>query len=568
MTGQHTHDENELGEILDALPKSVDIYDTTLRDGSQQEGLSLTVDDKIRVAEQLDHLGVKFIEGGWPGANPKDSEFFRRAAKGELKLHTATLTAFGMTRRPRGRAEDDKVLRELLDAQTEAICMVAKSWDYHVINALQTDLEEGVAMVRESVRFLRGEGRRVFLDAEHFFDGFKRNREFGIRVLDAAQSEGAEALVLCDTNGGCLPDEVEEIVEFIRARTSAPLGAHFHNDSGCAVANTMAAVRYGVSQVQGCINGYGERTGNADLSAVVPNLQLKMGIQALPEGRIERITAVSHHVAEIVNLAVPSQRPYVGSSAFAHKAGLHTSAIARARDAYEHLDPNLVGNGTRFVVSEMAGRSTLEFKAKELGLEIDGVSMGNVLDTLKRLEYEGYHFEVADASLELLLRSANGWEQNFFSLESFRVITDRVGDNDNVLTEATVKVTLPPLQEGHVATRVIATGEGNGPVNALDAAFRQAVGNRFPELAGIYLTDYKVRVLDSAKGTGARTRVLIDSSNGETTWTTIGVSDNVIDASWKALADSIVYGLLHSPVVRQPVVHQAVVHQAVVHPTV
>ena len=547
MTGGHTHDADELGRVLDALPKAVDIYDTTLRDGSQQEGLSLTVDDKLRVAEQLDHLGVKFIEGGWPGANPKDSEFFRRAAAGELRLKTATLTAFGMTRRPGGRAEDDKVLAELLGAQTEAICMVAKSWDYHVTHALMTDLDEAVAMVRDSVLFLRSEGRRVFLDAEHFFDGFKRNPDFSLRILDAAQMAGAEALVLCDTNGGALPDEVESIVEKVRARTSAPLGAHFHNDSGCAVANTLAAVRYGITQVQGCINGYGERTGNADLSSVVPNLQLKMGIGALPEGRIERITAVSHHVAEIVNQAVPSQRPYVGVSAFAHKAGLHTSAIARARDAYEHLAPELVGNRTRFVVSEMAGRSTLELKAKEMGLDLDGASMSGVLDTLKRLEYEGYHFEVADGSLELLLRSATGWHQRYFELESFRVITDQQGEDDNAKTEATIKILLPGPDDTVAPERVIATGEGNGPVNALDAAFRTAVGNRFPQLAQMHLTDYKVRVLDSTKGTGARTRVLIDSSDGERTWSTIGVSDNVIEASWKALSDAIVWGLLHAP---------------------
>ena len=546
MTGFHTHDADELGRTLAALPKAVDVYDTTLRDGSQQEGLSLTVDDKLRVAEQLDHLGVKFIEGGWPGANPKDSEFFRRAAAGELRLKTATLTAFGMTRRPRGQAEDDKVLRELLDAQTEAICMVAKSWDYHVTHALMTDLDEAVAMVRDSVLFLRSEGRRVFLDAEHFFDGYKRNSDFSLRILDAAQMAGAEALVLCDTNGGAMPYEVEQIVEEVRARTSAPLGAHFHNDSGCAIANTIAAVRFGASQVQGCINGYGERTGNADLSAVVPNLQLKMGITALPEGRIERITAVCHHVAEIVNQAVPSQQPYVGISAFAHKAGLHASAIARARDAYEHLSPELVGNGTRFVVSEMAGRSTLELKAVEMGLNLDGASMSTVLDTLKRLEYEGYHFEVADGSLELLLRSATGWVQSYFHLESYRVTTDQVGEDDNARTEATIKVWLPGANEGE-GERVIAVGEGNGPVNALDAAFRSAVGNRFPQLASMHLTDYKVRVLDSTKGTGARTRVLIDSSDGQHTWSTIGVSDNVIEASWKALADAIVYGLLHSP---------------------
>ena len=536
MTVHH----EEVGEVLAALPpKSVDIYDTTLRDGSQQEGISLTVEDKLRVARQLDHLGVKFIEGGWPGANPKDSEFFRRAAAGELQLSTATLVAFGMTRRPHGSTEDDKVLMELLNAQTPAICMVAKSWDYHVLNALQVDLEEGVAMVRDSVRFLRSEGRRVFLDAEHFFDGFKRNPEFALRILDAAETAGAEALVLCDTNGGCLPDEVEDIVQHVRKHTSATLGAHFHNDSGCAVANTLTAVKAGAKQVQGCLNGYGERTGNADLSAVVPNLSLKMGIETLPEGRIERITAVSHHLAEIVNLTLPSQRPYVGTSAFAHKAGLHTSAIARARDAYEHIRPDLVGNGTRFVVSEMAGRSTIEMKAVELGIDMTGASMSQVLDLLKRREYEGYHYEVADGSLELLLRESTGWEQTYFRLETYRVITEERADG-TTSTEATVKVWVGD-------ERIVSTREGNGPVDALNSAFRAAVGDRYPVLDSVRLTDYKVRVLDSKAATGAVTRVLIDSSNGEQEWSTIGVSENVIEASWQALSDSIVYALLHPP---------------------
>ncbi len=550
MSGNHANETQQVLEALATQRRIVDIYDTTLRDGSQQEGLSLTVDDKLRVAEQLDHLGVKFIEGGWPGANPKDSEFFRRAAAGELKLQTATLTAFGMTRRPNGRAEDDKVLRELLDAQTEAICMVAKSWDYHVTHALLTDLDEAVNMVRDSVRFLRSEGRRVFLDAEHFFDGFTRNPDFSLRILGAAEEAGAEALVLCDTNGGMLPHQVAEVVEKVRAHTSAQLGAHFHNDSGCAVANTMTAVQYGIKQVQGCINGYGERTGNADLSSLVPNLALKMNFDTLPEGRVERITAVSHHIAEIVNQTLPSQRPYVGTSAFAHKAGLHTSAIARARDAYEHISPELVGNGTRFVVSEMAGRSTIELKAVELGLDLQGSSMANILDTLKRNEYEGYHYEVADASMELLLREATGWKQEYFELESFRVITDQDGHDAAADTEATVKVWLPSTDAAQAAegerVRVIATAEGNGPVNALDKAFRAAVGDRYPQLESVHLTDYKVRVLDSSKGTDAKTRVLIDSTNGDRDWTTIGVSENVIEASWEALSAALVYGLLHA----------------------
>ena len=520
-----------------SLPARVDIYDTTLRDGSQREGLSLTVDDKLHIAEQLDHLGVHFIEGGWPGANPKDDEFFRRVPT-DLKLTTSTLVAFGSTRRAGGKAEDDPTLRHLIDASTEAVCIVAKSWDYHVTQALRTTLDEAVAMVADSVAFLAGEGRRVFLDAEHFFDGYKHNPEFSLRVLEAAAAAGAEALVLCDTNGGCLPQDAERIVGEVVPRFDIATGVHFHNDAGCAVANALAGVRMGATHVQGCINGYGERTGNANLCTIIPNLTLKMGVETIPSDRIERLTAVAHHVAELVNISPDPQQPFVGASAFAHKAGLHTSAILRARDAYEHLDPDLVGNGTRFVVSELAGKSTLQLKAEELGLTLDGAALTRVLDQLKELEHSGYHFEAADGSLELLMRSAGGWKQDFFRLESFRVITEEREDGAFV-TEATIKV--------HVGDqRVVATAEGNGPVNALDAALRQAIGPHFPTLANVHLIDYKVRVLDTAKGTGAVTRVLLDSTDGERDWSTIGVSENIIEASWQALRDSIVYGLLRS----------------------
>jgi 2-isopropylmalate synthase len=524
----------------------VDVYDTTLRDGLQQEGVSLSVDDKLRVAKELDYLGVQYIEGGWPGANPKDSEFFQRA-KTELKLENSTLVSFGMTRRPFGEAADDKVLAELLSTGTPVVCIVGKAWDYHVLNALQVDLDEGVAMVRDSVAYLVAQGRRVFLDAEHFFDGFKRNPEFSMRVLHAAEEAGVEVLVLCDTNGGCLPHEVEAIVKEVRAQTTAKLGIHCHDDTGSAAANSLAAVRAGVAQVQGCLNGNGERTGNAALSTVIGNVTYKLGSSMLAAEKLPLLTSTCHHIAELMNQAIPSQRAYVGTSAFAHKAGLHTSAIARARDAYEHVNPELVGNGTKFVVSEMAGRSTIEFKAKELGLDIDGMAMSSVLDTLKRLEHEGYHFEVADASLELLLRGSNNWEQSFFRIESFRTITEHLTDG-RYSTEATVKVWFPAPTDtdAHNEVRVVATGEGNGPVNALDAAFRSAVGDRYPQLSKVHLVDYKVRVLDSASGTGARTRVLIDSTDGTNTWTTIGVSENIIEASWKALADALVYGLLHA----------------------
>ncbi|MGC9962382.1 MAG: citramalate synthase, partial [Acidimicrobiales bacterium] len=380
------------------LPESVQVYDTTLRDGTQQEGMSLTVDDKLRIAEQLDHLGVAFIEGGWPGANPKDEEFFLRA-RSELHLGHATLVAFGSTRRPRVAAADDEVLRHLTNAGTSAVCIVAKSSDLHVTEALRTSLDEAVAMASDSVAFLRAAGLRVFFDAEHFFDGYRRDPEFALRVLSAAEEAGAEALVLCDTNGGMLPDEVERIVSEVRQHTSAQLGGHFHNDAGCAVANTLAAVRQGATQVQGCMNGYGERAGNADLSATIGNLSLKMGVATIPPDRLERLTAVAHHVAELVNLTLDPQRPYVGTAAFAHKAGLHTSALIRRSDAYEHIAPDLVGNGTRVVVSELAGRSTLQMKAAQLGLSLDSPALQRVLDTLKRLEHAGYHFEAADGSL-------------------------------------------------------------------------------------------------------------------------------------------------------------------------
>jgi 2-isopropylmalate synthase len=520
------------------LPRAVEIFDTTLRDGSQREGISLTVDDKLRIAEQLDHLGVHYIEGGWPGANPKDDEFFRRAAAGELALSTATLVAFGSTRRAGGRADDDPTLRHLLDAATSTVCIVGKSWDYHVANALRTTLDEAVAMVADSVAFLRAAGLRVFFDAEHFFDGYRRNPEFSARVIEAAEAAGAEVLVLCDTNGGPLPHDAERIVREVVKCSSARVGVHFHDDGGCGVANAISGVRAGATHVQGCINGYGERTGNANLTTVIPNLTLKMGVETIPRDRLERLTAVAHHIAELVNITPDPHQPYVGTSAFAHKAGLHTSAIARARDAYEHVDPEAVGNGTRFVVSELAGRSTLQLKADQLGLALDSVALTGVLDELKRLEHRGYHFEAADGSLELLMRSSAGWRQEFFEVESFRVITEQ-RENGTFVTEATIKV--------HVGDeRIVATAEGNGPVNALDAALRIAVTKAFPALDAVHLTDYKVRVLDTAKGTGAVTRVLIDSTDGEEVWSTIGVSENIIEASWQALSDSIVYGLLRA----------------------
>jgi 2-isopropylmalate synthase len=561
--GSHEH-----GHVV-GLPDAVHIYDTTLRDGTQQEGMSLSVDDKLRVAEQLDHLGVAFIEGGWPGANPKDVEFFRRAPA-ELHLSQATLVAFGSTRRPGVAASDDEVLRHLTNAGTSAVCIVAKASDLHVTEALRTTLDEAVAMAADSVRFLRSAGLRVFFDAEHFFDGFRRDADFAMRVLVAAEESGAEALVLCDTNGGTLPDEVERVVSEVRRRTSAALGGHFHNDAGCAVANTLAAVRHGATQVQGCVNGYGERAGNADLSAMIANLSLKMGVRTIPADRLERLTPVAHHVAELVNLTLDPQRPYVGVAAFAHKAGLHTSALIRRSDAYEHVEPNLVGNGTRVVVSELAGRSTLQMKAAELGLSLDSPALGRVLEVLKDLEHAGYHFEAADGSLELLMRAAAGVTDSLhaFRIESYRVITDwratppraagvdgldgaTAGDDSEgrlvhpwasageLTTEATVKV--------HVGDqRIVATAEGNGPVNALDAALRMAVEPHFEALRSVHLTDYRVRVLSTERATGAVTRVLLDTADAGGTWSTIGVSENIIEASWQALVDSVVFGLVRA----------------------
>ncbi len=529
------------------LPARVEIYDTTLRDGSQLEGISLTVDDKLRIAEQLDWLGVHYIEAGWPGANPKDDEFFRRA-QAELQLETSTLVAFGMTRRKKGKVDSDDTLRHLVDANTATVCIVGKCWDYHVLEALDTTLDEGVLMVSDSIAYLKDLGREVHFDAEHFFDGFAANPEFSLRVLEGAVQAGADCLVLCDTNGGSLPHDVEatvrSVVEYVGA--DVQVGVHLHDDTGCGVANALAGVRGGATQVQGTINGYGERTGNCNLTTIIPNLTLKMGIETLPPERMERLTPVAHHVAELVNMSLNPQAAYVGSSAFAHKAGLHVSAIIKRPDAYEHIPPDIVGNGTRFVMSELAGRSTIELKARELGLELDGPTVNQVVDTLKHLEHEGYHFEVADASLELLMRRASGWEPGWFRVESFRVITDdaspttTAGESpDGVLTEATIKIYVGDV-------RSIATAEGNGPVNALDRALRTALAGRYPALDRLHLTDYKVRVLDTQHGTGAITRVLLDSTDGEETWTTIGVSENIIEASWQALSDSIVYGLLRA----------------------
>lgn len=530
----------------DRLPSRVDIFDTTLRDGAQFEGISLTVDDKLRVAEQLDWLGVRWIEGGYPQANPKDEEFFRRAPS-ELKLANAELVAFGSTRRPAGKVDVDPTLAALVGAGTGTVCIVGKSWDFHVTEALRTTLDEGVAMAAESVAFLKAQGLRVFFDLEHFFDGYRANAEFALRVLEAAVVNGADCVVLCDTNGGSLPHQVQqivgEVVDFVGGATE--VGIHTQNDSGCAVANSIAAVVGGATQVQGTVNGYGERTGNANLMTVIPDLTLKLGVATLPEGHMERLTIVSHRVAELVNLPPHPADPFVGQSAFAHKGGLHTSALGRAGGAtYEHIDPAVVGNHTRVLVSDLGGRAGMAMKAYEFGVELDDRAVAALSEDLKRLESEGWLFESADASLELRMRRAAGWEHDAFRVEAYQVAShhrESAGGvhEPEISTEATVKLWIGD-------ERVTAVGEGNGPVNALDAAVRGALDGRFPALSRIHLTDFKVRVVDGGAATGAVVRVLMDATDGERVWTTVGVDSNVIEASWQALMDSLQYGLLHA----------------------
>ncbi|MDO8964337.1 MAG: citramalate synthase [Coriobacteriia bacterium] len=517
----------------------VTIYDTTLRDGTQREGLSLSVEDKLRIVARLDDLGVHFVEGGFPGSNPKDIEFFQRV--GELELKTAVVSAFGSTRRKDVACEDDPGLAALLDSGCAAICIVGKAWDLHVTEALKATLDENLAMVRESVAYLKAAGRTVFLDAEHFFDGYRANPDYAVAVCAAAAEAGADAVILCDTNGGFLPFEVARVVEELVPQVGAPIGIHTHNDSGCAVANSLSAIDAGCTHVQGTVNGYGERTGNADLTSIIPALVLKMGDDCVTRDQLRLLTEVSHFVAETANVSPYPHQPYVGQSAFAHKGGLHASATDRLAGAYEHAEPASVGNLARVVVSELAGRASLTMKAKELGIDLEGdpATVGELLDQVKDLEHHGYSFETADASLEILLKKKTGGYRQFFRLESFRCIMEKREDG-RVMTEATIKV----FVGGH---RFIATAEGNGPVNALDKAVRIAIGRFYPDLERIELTDYKVRVLDEKKGTGAITRVLILSDDGDTSWGTVGVSQNIIEASWEALVDSLEYGIAHGP---------------------
>jgi 2-isopropylmalate synthase len=517
-------------------PATFHVYDTTLRDGTQQEGLSLSVADKLAVARHLDTLGVGYLEGGWPGSNPKDAEFFARA-KTELSLRTATLTAFGSTRRAGVAAAADPQVAALIEAETPVVCVVAKSDLRHVERALRTTGKENLAMVRDTIAHLRAQGRRVFLDAEHFFDGYTAAPDYALEVVRVAAEAGAEVVVLCDTNGGMLPARLAGVVHHVLGASGARLGIHCHNDTACAVANTLAAVDAGVTHVQGTANGYGERCGNADLFSVVAGLEAKMGRPVLPPGRLTELGRVSHAIDEIANVTPQPHRPYVGVSAFAHKAGLHASAIKVDPDLYQHMDPAAVGNDMRMLVSELAGRATLELKGRELGLDLSGdrEALGRVLETIKERESRGWVYEAAEASFELLLRSEVEGATRYFTLESWRVIVEQRTDGQ-VVSEATVKL----WSRGE---RIVATGEGNGPVNALDRALRTALEKTYPGLVDLELVDYKVRILEGGGGTGAVTRVLVETSDGTAEWDTIGVDENIIAASWQALDDAVSYGL-------------------------
>ena len=510
------------------------LYDTTLRDGTQREDISLSVDDKLTIAKRLAEFGMHYIEGGWPGSNPKDAEFFARAAR--LNLGATRLAAFGSTRHKGARCEQDGNLRALLEAETPAVTLVGKSWDYHVSHVLGTTPEENLAMIRESVAYLKGMGREVFFDGEHFYDGFLANPDFALGTLEAAAGAGADWVVLCETNGGMLPWQVEEITRAVARRIPVRLGVHCHNDSGCGVANSISAVRGGCSLVQGTINGYGERVGNADLVSIIPNLQLKMGLNALHPDRLRELTAVSRFVAEVANLKHDDHHPYTGHSAFAHKGGIHVAAILKASDTYQHIDPASVGNEQRSVISELSGRGNILFQARNLGIDLDREEAQKVLSQIKHLEHEGFTFEAAEASAELMLHRLKGGYVRPFELVDYFVITER-RHGRGLLSEATVKVKVGQEVKFTAA-------EGNGPVNALATALQEALVGAYPILRTVRLTDYKVRILNSASGTAASTRVLIDFQSGGECWTTVGASANIIEASWRALADSMEYAVV------------------------
>ena len=522
---------------------SVQLYDTTLRDGAQKEGISFSVVDKLHITQKLDELGIHFIEGGWPGSNLKDAEFFSKAWS--LNLSYSQLVAFGSTRRPKTKAETDANLKALVNSGVKVVTIVGKGSELQVTQVLETTLDENLNMIADSIRCLKAQGLTVFFDAEHFFDGFKANSDYALRVLQVAAEAGADCLVLCDTNGGTMPDEITVAVTAAKKLTDMPLGIHAHNDSELAVANTLAAVQAGISQVQGTINGYGERCGNANLCSIIPALKLKMGIDCATNAQLAKLTEVSHYVSEVANLVPDAFLPYVGFSAFGHKAGLHVSGLAKWIDSYQHIDPSQVGNQPRVLVSELSGKKNILYKAKELGLDLPakGEEVQTLLEQVKLLESRGFQYDNAEASFELLLHRAKPDYKSPFELVDFMVVIEKrrrppVQENlEEMLSEAMVKV--------RVGDEVIHTAaEGNGPVNALDQALRKALLQFYPSLAQVRLVDYKVRILEESVGTSAQVRVLIESSDGVNEWRTVGSSTNIIEASWLALADGLEYWLL------------------------
>lgn len=515
----------------------VTLYDTTLRDGTQAEGVNFSLQDKLRIAEKLDAFGMHYIEGGWPGSNEKDITFFKAARKHKFQ-HTK-LAAFGSTRRAHTKAAKDPQVRLLVEALTPVITIFGKSWLFHVREVLRTTPDENLAMIFDTVRFLKKHGREVIYDAEHFFDGYKSDSEYALKTLAAAAEAGADYLVLCDTNGGSLPSEVGRITRAVNSIFQVPIGIHTHDDGGLGVANALAAIENGAIQIQGTINGYGERTGNCNLTSVLPNLQLKMGKKVISNGSLSHLRQLSHFVDELANLRPDVRAPFVGDSAFAHKGGMHVNAVSKSIKTYEHVAPELVGNQRRVLVGELSGRSNILMKARELGMELnpDSQEVREILNHIKRLEHEGFEFETADASFLLLIRKTLQHHKPAFELNEYHLSMRKNGSQPNTICEATLKLNV----RGHSVHTV---AEGDGPVNALDGALRLALEKHFPNIRKVRLTDYKVRILDSKTGTAARTRVLIESTDGNREWGTVGVSDNIIEASWQALVDSIEYFLL------------------------
>ena len=527
----------------------VSLYDTTLRDGTQGEGISLSVADKLAICKRLDELGVHYIEGGWPGSNPRDAEFFERAKS--LRLANATLTAFGSTRRANIGADEDANLAALLEAETPVVTLVGKSWDLHVTRVLETSLEENLAMISDSVAYLVGQGRRVFFDAEHFFDGYKANPHYAVQAVRAAEVAGAECVILCDTNGGLMPDEISAIVHQVRQRTAVELGIHTHNDADMAVAGAIAAVRAGATQVQGTMNGYGERCGNANLVSLIANLKIKMGVECVSDTQLASLTEASRYVAEVANMPTLSSQPYVGGSAFAHKGGLHAAAVSKVEHSYQHIQPRSIGNDKRVLVSDLSGRGNILWRARELcpDAELTQAQARQLLQEIKERENQGFQYEGAEASFELLVRRMQAGYTAPFSLVDFvSMVEKRSHGNDNgakdphdIASQVMLKV--------RVGDEVMHTAaSGNGPVNALDHALRKALEQFYPDLQAVRLLDYKVRVVDQGVGTGSVVRVLIDSTDGKRTWSTVGSSENIIEASWYALADSLEHWLAREAV--------------------